>query len=128
MRSVFKVDASIGKNEISLLDFTQRYLEYSGEVGLKSFNSLRKESESILSSGDFYNLFISSFRMLDSMRVRETFVKLIFDSIDSNRDGQISPDEYITWVKDFIGNPHPLQNQRKRYYVREDDIAIPPTG
>lgn len=91
MRSVFKVDISIGKNEISLLDFTQRYLEYSGEVGLKSFNSLRKESESILNSGDFYNLFISSFRSLDSMRARETFIKLIFDSIDSNRDGQISP-------------------------------------
>ena len=42
----------------------------------------------------------------------------MFASIDSNRDGKISSEEYIQWIKDFVSNPHPLQNQRKRYYIR----------
>lgn len=42
LRTVFKVDASTGKKELSLLDFTQVMLQYLGEVGLKTFNSLRR--------------------------------------------------------------------------------------
>lgn len=107
---------------------TQLYLDYSGEVGLKTFNAFRKETEDNLSHEDFYNLFISTFRQLDSMRVRESFLKSIFQVIDSNRDGVISLQEYAFWIRDFISAPHPLQNQRKRYYVKEDDLNIPTTG
>lgn len=77
---------------------------------------------------DFYSIFISSFRSLDSMRVRETFINQLYSNIDANKDGQISPEEYVAWLKDFVSNPHPLQNQRKRYYVKEDDIAIAVIG
>lgn len=77
---------------------------------------------------DFYTVFISSFRSLDSMRVRETFIREIYSNIDANKDGQISPEEFSTWLKDFVSNPHPLQNQRKRYYVKEDDLAIAVVG
>ena len=48
--------------------------------------------------------------------------------MDTNKDGYISPQEYNNWIKDFVSNPHPLQNQRKQYYLRDDDIAIAPAG
>ncbi len=62
------------------------------------------------------------------MRVRENFLKSHFSVINANRSGNITSQDYSMWIKDFISNPHPLQNQRKRYYIREDDISIPREG
>lgn len=62
------------------------------------------------------------------MRVRESFLKNIFQGIDSDRDKIISLQEYAFWIRDYISASHPLQNIRKRYYVKEDDLAIATDG
>lgn len=63
----------------------------------------------------------NTFKFLNFGRVRKSILLLLFGLIDKNKDGLISLNEYLDWVRRFLAVD---VNRGDEFYLKEDDESF----
>lgn len=91
-----------------------------GELGLSRFQKNHPASKRMINREEFVIILNNSFKFLAIAKVRNELLYAIFAKIDKNRDGFITFDEFLDWVKRFLAV---IENRGDEFYTLEDDNA-----
>lgn len=106
---------------ISFTDFCPYFVEHVGNLGLSLLLSKNPGMRKRLNRDQFVQLFRSSFAFLTISRVHDELLWGFFTVIDTDRDGFISFEQYILWLKDFLS---PSNYRGDIYYFELDDADL----
>lgn len=107
--------------EITFSEFCPFFVEHVGELGLSYLISLTPSMRRVLNRDQFVELFKSSFVFLATSRIHNELLWRFFGMIDTDRDGVITFDQYIAWLKLFLC---PAQYRGDAYYFDLDDMDL----
>lgn len=118
---IFTIFAIGDRGYISFLDFCPYFVEHVGNLGLSLLLSKNPGMRKLLNRDQFVQLFRSSFSFLSVSRIKDELLWGFFTVIDTDRDGYISFDQYIIWLKDFLC---PSNYRGDTYYFELDDADL----
>lgn len=117
LNGLFKLNSKT----IEFVPFAIAFLYLVAELGLSRYQSNHPVTKKILNFDEFLVLFRNSFKVFNVARIRPQILRLIFDKIDTNRDGLITFDEYLRWVRLYLAVD---TNRGEEFYLKEDDESI----
>lgn len=116
--TLFKIG---NRGYIDFNDFCPYFVEHVGNNGLSLLVSRTPGMRRVLNRDQFVQLFRSSFSFLSISRVQDELLWGFFAVIDTDRDGLISFEHYILWLKDFLS---PFGYRGDTYYFELDDADL----
>lgn len=75
----------------------------------------------LLNRDQYINLFRTSFAFLAVSRIHNDLLSGFFTKIDTDRDGYITFEQYIIWLKSFLC---PVNYRGDAYYFELDDLDL----
>lgn len=91
------------------------------ELGLSRFQKYHPSSKRSLRCEEFVLLFVNTYKFLSALRIKSSLLQLIYQRIKKNRDGYVSFEEYLKWVRKYIAVD---TNRGEEYYLLEDDDEL----
>lgn len=98
--------------------FAMIFIFLTSELGLSRYSKNHSSKTKSLNKDEFVVLFKNSFKSFNLSRIKESFLHLVFAKIDKNRDGLITFEEYLDWVKRFLAV---LKYYGDEFWVNPDD-------
>lgn len=106
---------------INFTEFCPYFVEHVGNLGLSLLVSRNPSARRLLNRDQFIQLFRSSFAFLNVSRIQDELLWGFFAVIDTDRDGYITFEQYILWLKDFLS---PASYRGDIYYFELDDADL----
>ena len=109
------------RGTVTFVDFCNYFVEHVGELGLSLLVVKNPTMRRVINRDQFVQLFRSSFGFLAVSRIQDDLFWGFFNKIDTDRDGWISFEQYMAWLREFLC---PELYRGDSYYFELDDADL----